>query len=133
MNRTVTISGSYRKHLDRIIEAKAEFERHGYRVLRPHTAKVVSDADGVVRLEGDPNDKAAIQQAQLDAITRSDLLYVVNPAGYLGPSATLEAGVATGRGVPVFCAERAFEEGVNLIAAGYGSPAEAIAYLEGST
>src|ERR1017187_7610830 len=91
---TVTISGSYRKHLNRILAAKRRFEELGAIVLRPHTEEVVSSEGALVRLQGDPLNVRAVQLLQLEAIAASELVYVVNPGGYVGASATLEVGDA---------------------------------------
>ena len=127
---TVTISGSYRKHLDRILEAKRRFEELGAVVLRPHTDEVVGPEGPLVRLEGDPQDTQAVQNAQLAAIAQSDLVYVVNPGGYVGPSATLEVGYARRGETLVVTAEPAFEEAVAAVVDGVGGPEDALQLLD---
>jgi len=130
MQAKVTISGSYRKHFDRIVEAKKAFEQLGAVVLRPETDVVSSSDEELVRLEGDPEDLRAVQEAQLSAIAECDLLYVVNPGGYLGPSATLEVGYAHRAGIPVVTAEAAFEPAVAAVARGSGEPVEALEFAD---
>lgn len=122
MLRTVTISGSYSKHFDRITSAKQEFEALGVEVLRPVSETVISSIDGLVRLEGDPQDYQDIHKAQLQAISGSDLLYVVNPGGYVGSAATLEIGYAHALGIPIATSEKAFEAAVAIIDHRVGSP-----------
>lgn len=119
--RVVTISGSYRKHFDRLLEAKEQFEQAGCLVLRPHTDQVEGLGGEFVRLAGDPEDLAGIQRAQLEAIDRSSLLYVVNPGGYVGSSATGEAFWAAAKSVPVVLAEEPYEKAVATIASGFGN------------
>lgn len=125
----ITISGSYRKHLDRILVVKRRFEELGAEVLRPHTEEVVGAEGPLVRLKGDPDDAKSVQLSQLQAITRSDLVYVVNPGGYVGPSATLEVGYARRGDTLVITAEPAFEEAVSAVVDGVGKPEDALAQL----
>jgi hypothetical protein len=125
----VTISGSYRKHLERILVAKRRFEELGAVVLRPHTEEIVDSEGALVRLQGDPDDVRAVQLLQLQAIAQSDLVYVVNPGGYVGASATLEVGDARRGGALIVTAEPAFEDAVAAVIGGVGNPEEALALL----
>lgn len=125
----VTIGGSYRKHFPRIARAADEFRSAGAQVLRPATSDVVSSDDELVRLAGDPEDAIGVEQAQFDAISASTMLYVVNPGGYVGPSAIAQAGVAYGRGVKVVCSEPPFERAMQAIIAGVGAPDTALKLL----
>lgn len=133
--KIVTISGSYRKHWDRILAAKHTFEEMGWTVLRPHTEKI-DDPDGqFVRLEGDPEDPRERQAAQLAAICKSALVYNVNPGGYVGTQSGGEAFFCEGLRrsgliVPFFCQEQPFEQAIAYLAAGHGSPREAALYVE---
>jgi hypothetical protein len=129
----VTISGSYRKHLDRILVAKRRFEELGATVLRPHTEEIADAEASLVRLQGDPDDVREVQSLQLQAIARSDLVYVVNPGGYVGASATLEVGYARRGATIVVTAEPAFEDAVATVVSGIGSPEEALAFVESQT
>jgi len=122
----VTIAGSYRKHFDRILEAKQLFEHLGAEVLRPHAEKITSQDEELVRLEGDPSGLRAVQEAQLEAIRKSDLLFVVNPGGYLGSSSTLEVGYAHRQGAPVVTNEQPFEAVVATLIKTVGTPEDAL-------
>lgn len=126
----ITISGSYRKHFDRLISVKKDFESLGANVLRPHSDEISSADEELVRLEGDPETLRAIQEKQLEALRDSDLVYVVNPGGYLGPSATLEVGYAHRAGTPVFTSEAPFEPAVAAVISGVVTPGEALALAE---
>lgn len=121
----ITISGSYRKHLNRILDAKREFEGLGAEVLRPQSEEIRDHENELVRLSGDPDDLRAVQEAQLEAVGDCDLLYVVNPAGYVGPSATLEIGYANARGKKIITSEPPFEAAVAVLVDGFGSATEA--------
>jgi nucleoside 2-deoxyribosyltransferase len=120
----VTISGSYNKHLDRILEARTRFLEMGAEVLRPQNKEVLAAKGDFVRLQGDTGSAQDIHDAQLNAIRHSDFIYVVNPGGYVGPSATFEAGYAAGQGIPVVAQEAPFEGAVALKAR-VGTPEEA--------
>jgi len=102
-NFTCTISGSFRRSLSAIESKLAEFRRAGFTILSPRNTRSVGEVTGFVLLEGDTGSPKDIEQGHLNAIRRSDCLYVVNPGGYIGPSATLEVGYALSLGVPVFC------------------------------
>jgi hypothetical protein len=129
---TVTIAGSYRKHLDRLLESAERFRGLGADVLRPGTGAVV-DEDGeedFVRLEGDPADAGTVHRRQLDSIDLSELLYVVNPGGYVGPSATANVAWAAKGGKLVVLAEPAYELVVATLAGGVGDEEYAIGLLK---
>lgn len=129
----MTITGSYRKHFERLIEAKRQFEALGARVLRPHAETISSVDEDLVLLPGDPDDARELQQAQLEAIAASDLLYVVNPGGYVGAAATLDVGYAHRGGTAIATSELPFEASVAALATVIGNPEralEALAELE---
>lgn len=126
MSVHVTIAGSYNKHFARIVHAATEFRARDAEVLRPHTDEIVSTDEQLVRLHGDPHDAIGVERAQFQAIADSQLLYVVNPGGYVGPSALVQAGLAYGRGVRVVCSEPPFERSMNAIIAGVGTPEHAL-------
>lgn len=107
----VTVAGSYRKHFSAISQARQHFLDHDCVVLRPNTDELAPDnpTDQTRRLVGDPTDEGATAAAQRRAIAGSDILYVVNPGGYVGPSAIAEMGYAYALGVLVTTAEPAYE------------------------
>lgn len=121
----ITLSGSYSKHLERILRAREEFVSLGAEVLRPATDEVVS-RDGQVLLAGDPQDASLLRDEQFLAIDASEMLYLVNPGGYVGAAATLEAGYAHALGLPVIAAEEPFETEVELVVEGFGDPDRAL-------
>jgi len=125
----VTIAGSYRKHFDRIVEAKRRFEELGAQVLRPRSETIAASDAELVRLEGDPDDLRAVREAQFEAIRACDLLYVVNPGGYAGASACIEVGYAHRGGTPVITSEPPFETDAKVLVAAVGGPEEAIEWM----
>ena len=128
---TITVTGSYRKHLSRIFEARRRFLEAGAIVLRPHTEQMSGSDGSLILLEGDPHTASEVRRAQLQAIEKSDLLYVVNPGGYVGPAATADAGYAHRSGTLIVCSEPAWEDVVADMAGGVGSPDRALEILEG--
>lgn len=122
----VTIAGSYSRHLKSILAYRAAFVEAGARVVRPVTSEVVDEGTNVVRLAGDPEDAASIASAQRRAVSRSDVLYVVNPGGYVGPSALVEIGYAYALGVIVVASEPAYERAAAQLAH-HATPADVVA------
>ena len=100
-----TIVGSYRKHFDRIWAVAEELRALGVEVIRPASSTVIDASGPVVRLQGDPDDAAAIRDAQLAAINASDFVYAVNTGSYLGDESVWDLGYANGRGKPTFLRE----------------------------
>lgn len=100
---TCTISGSFRKYLTEVSERIRESEREGILVLSPRSTRVVGEDHGFVFFEGEPTDPYEVELGHLEAISKSDFLWVVNPDGYIGTSASMEIGCATANSVPVFC------------------------------
>lgn len=121
----VTIAGSYRKHLHRIYEARDLFHDAGAEVLRPREGAEPNPPDDVVLAQD-------TRLAQFQAIDTCDVLYIVNPGGYIGPATTLEAGYAYRAGVPVFSQEPPSDNDVAAICAGSGSPEEVLVVFEES-
>jgi len=100
------VSGSFNRFLPQIQEAIGELSNLGIKVLSPKVSKPVSQIGGFVMLEKDKGTPGAIETKHLQAIAKSDFLYVVNPEGYIGDSVALEIGYALSKGVPVYSSER---------------------------
>ena len=98
----VTISGSFRKHLETIIEYKEQFEKQGFEVLSPKSGKVVSNHEGFIILENDSGNIDHIESLHLKAIAESDILYVICNDGYIGNSTSMEIGFANALNLPIF-------------------------------
>ncbi len=101
----VAISGSFRKHWNQIEGARKEFTEEGARVLSPVNGPPELEKEGFAFLRADVGSPAELEARHLSAIQRSDLLYVVNPAGYLGSSVALEIGYALAWDVPIWSSE----------------------------
>jgi NTP pyrophosphatase (non-canonical NTP hydrolase) len=102
----VTLSGSLHRHTAAIAKTAAEFGDGGGVILSPRSTEVQrEDEEGFVYLSGDRGEPGEIERAHLAAIGRSDLLYIVNPGGYLGLSTAMEIGYALARSVPVYASD----------------------------
>jgi NTP pyrophosphatase (non-canonical NTP hydrolase) len=102
---TCTVSGSFRRFLPQISAKITECADQDVAVLSPRSVQALGDQGGFVFLKGDRGEPKEIECAHLQAIRKSDFLYVVNPEGYIGPSATMEVGYALALSVPVFSLE----------------------------
>lgn len=130
---TCAVSGSFRRFLDDVRSAIRELRALGVRVLSPPSTEVAGELDGFVMLKGDRGDPSVIEQAHLQGIARSDFLYVVNPEGYIGRSASLEIGYALACSVPVFCSSNPSEEMMLGLVVVKQSLPELVATLEQGT
>jgi len=99
---SATISGSFHKHLDEIHRKIREFREAGIEIVSPALSQPICSRDSFVMLETDSGSPEEIEMKHLKAISRSDLLYVVNPEGYVGKSVALEIGFAVSKNIPVY-------------------------------
>jgi NTP pyrophosphatase (non-canonical NTP hydrolase) len=118
------VSGSFTKHLDEVRAAVAEFDGLGVDVLSPRDGPPIRDESGFVYLRGDTGRSDEIEKRHLEAIERSDLLYIVNPNGYLGASVALEIGFAIAWRTPIWSSHEFAESPHNLLVR-VGTPGEA--------
>jgi len=102
------VSGSFIKSKDKIDSAIDELTSLGVLVLAPDKGWIYKPPQKALRDEFRPlpsevdmtiND---IENNFLSKVRKSDLLYVVNPEGYIGNSVSMEIGFAIALGVPVF-------------------------------
>ncbi|MCK5127308.1 MAG: hypothetical protein KAR42_13720 [candidate division Zixibacteria bacterium] len=100
-----TICGSFNRYLSEIEHKIKEIKALGITVLSPKNTNALSTDGGFVRLQGDCNSNKEIEVLHLQAIERSDFIYIVNPHGYLGNSTIFEIGYAISRGIPVYSSD----------------------------
>jgi NTP pyrophosphatase (non-canonical NTP hydrolase) len=98
----VTVSGSFRKFRTEIGEVIRELKAQGIEVAAPRTTEPTEESNGFVRLVGDTGSEKDLEEGHLRAVLSSDLLYVVDPGGYIGSSTTLEVGAAIAASIPVY-------------------------------
>lgn len=99
----VVLSGSYRKDVLGLKHTFEELKDLGCEVLSPSNIEVESEVEGFVYMKGEsvlaPD---LIELRHLQAIERSNFVWLHAPEGYVGTSASLEVGFARAAGVPVF-------------------------------
>lgn len=107
MRLHIVISGSFRKHLQDIGIALANFKKSNVEVLAPLTQEAGSDnADFVFLATDDPEKSADVLEKEFLAnINKADFLYLANVEGYVGQSAATEMSVAVMGGIPVVTAQ----------------------------
>lgn len=102
----VTVSGPFRRAPMQVAQAVGALRDAGAEVLSPREPRVVDAFGPFVFVESDRSRTIrTVQDAHLEAITRSDMLWLVAPDGHLGDSAALEVGWAMHAGVPVMSGE----------------------------
>lgn len=104
---SVALIGSFRKYYPEVLEAARVFADAGLTVKSPPISRIVSDGPEFVRFESDPPESTdhELQEATMEKIFNSDLVYVVNPKGYVGRTTTYELGRVHERGMAVYYAE----------------------------
>ena len=116
--RHVTLSGSFRKHLDYILEKKSHLERHGTRVLSPRFTEPKNPGETFVVFGGEEGlSPLELERHHLDSIAQSDALIVCDPSGYVGASAMFEIGYAHSLGKRIIFTEKPEEFMLNTIPA----------------
>jgi hypothetical protein len=124
---SVTISGSLRRHKDQIDKDRDSFSQRGAKVLSPAPGPKDSTYRGFTKLAGDPSDVPRVTEGRhLDAIDKSDLLWVVVPDGKIGVSTALEIGYAHARYVPMFSKGPIDDPTVETMVTAVSSPEQAI-------
>jgi len=122
---SIVISGSFRKHFEGIQQSIQEFEKISVDVLSPKKSKVVNPEEEFAILESDDTaDPKTLEQRHLDAIVKADALYIYNPNGYIGASATMELGLALALGKPIFQKEVAEDFTLKLFSGIVATPQE---------
>jgi nucleoside 2-deoxyribosyltransferase len=102
---TVSICGSYHRHLKKMHMLIKECKTLGIEVLIPKHAVRKASTNGFVYLKGEIGTPKQLQEKNFDAIARSSFVLVVDTKGYIGPSTSMEIGYAIAKGIPIFCTE----------------------------
>lgn len=99
----VTVSGSFRRHLPAIQRAVETLVDLGWVVLSPADPRVAGSFGDFLFVRSDIRRSIkGVQNRHLEAIGRSDFLWLVCPDGYVGQSAAMEVGYAVAARVPVY-------------------------------
>jgi len=105
-NVQVVLSGSYRKDYEGLRRTYEHLKDLNCEVLSPSSVNAVNELDGFVYMLGEESEAPdAIESRHLDAIQRSQFMWLHAPSGYVGTSAALEVGFAHAIGVPIFSGE----------------------------
>ena len=97
------VSGSFRRHLSEIQQAVAELTDRGVKVLSPADPRVVDEFGDFLFVASDRlRSIHAVESRHLTAIRSADFLWLVDPDGYVGPSASMELGFALAAQTPIF-------------------------------
>ena len=100
---TVTVSGSFHRHLAAIYMAVGEFREAGITVLSPSDPRVIDHIGEFLFVASDRvRSIRLVQDRHLQCIGASAFLWLVAPDGYVGPSAAMEIGFAISAKTPVF-------------------------------
>jgi NTP pyrophosphatase (non-canonical NTP hydrolase) len=128
---SVAISGSFRRHLDGIMETARQFADLGIDVLSPRISKAIKKNAPFVLLESDDSSNPEIlEQRHLEAIAAADALYVYNRDGYFGYSTTLELGWAVALAKPIFCREQVADTTLKIFCKQVATPADVLKELQ---
>lgn len=98
-----TISGSFNHHYNSVTEFHGNLSQEkNYKILSPKDMNIRDQSTDFILLKSDISNKInQIEESHLKAISKSDLLYVVNPKDYIGISTALEIGYARALNIPI--------------------------------
>jgi ADP-ribose pyrophosphatase YjhB (NUDIX family) len=101
------IIGSFRKHYAQISEIIELFNKNNIQILSPQIAQVVNPSDEFVLFDYDPEHLNAreLEDIVLKKCHKADFVYLVNPQGYVGLSASFEIGYCYAHNLPIFAME----------------------------
>lgn len=119
--RYVTISGSFRKYLDYILEVKGRLEKTGTKILSPRFTEPKNPGEKFVIFTGEEGlSPLELERHHLKSISESDVLIVCDPEGYIGASALIEIGFANSLGKRIIFMEKPEEFILNTLPAEVG-------------
>lgn len=119
--RSVTISGSFRKHLPFILQIKTLLETNGIKILSPRFTEPKNPGEEFVIFTGEEGlSPLELERHHLRSIADSDALIVCDPDGYVGASALIEIGYANALGKRIIFVETPEEFMLNTLPAEIG-------------
>ncbi|HKC04702.1 MAG TPA: hypothetical protein VKC54_02430 [Patescibacteria group bacterium] len=105
--RYVTLSGSFRKHLDFILKIRKELVDKNVQVLSPRFIEPKNPGEEFVVFTGEEGlTPLQLERHHLESIEKSDALIVCDPEGYVGASALIEIGYAQSLGKRIIFVEK---------------------------
>jgi hypothetical protein len=110
-SHTSLIIGSFRKHYDDMINVIRLFHNKGIEVLSPKEAEILNPEDEFVVFDYDPKhlSERELEDLVLEKMHMCNFVYLVNPGGYIGLSASFEVGYCAAHGIDVYALERSTE------------------------
>lgn len=125
---SVVVLGSFRKHLDGIMQTAQAFRSLGCEVLSPGVGRPINPGAEFVKLDTDGDkSEAALLAFVLGAIDRADLVYFYSPDGYLGAAAAAELGYCRAASKRVYFLAEPADSILRLYGGRAATPAEAVA------
>lgn len=116
--RHVTLSGSFRKHLDYILKVRKVLVDNGVEVLSPRFTEPKNPGEEFVVFSGEEGmAPLELERHHLHSIEQCDALIVCDPEGYVGASALIEIGYAQALGKRIIFAEKPEEFMLNTLPA----------------
>jgi nucleoside 2-deoxyribosyltransferase len=103
---SVSICGSYHRHLKKMHKLILECKKLGIEVHIPRNPVRKSSTNGFVFLKGEKGTPKQLQENNFDSIARSSFVLVVNTNGYIGSSTAMEIGFAIAKDIPIFCTDK---------------------------
>lgn len=114
--RHVTISGSFRKHLEYILKIRKQLVGQGVEILSPRFTEPKNPGEEFVVFSGEEGlSPLELERHHLHSIEQCDALIVCNPEGYVGASALLEIGYANALKKRIIFAEKPEEFMLNTL------------------
>ncbi len=103
--------GSFRKHYPHMVDVIKKFEGAGIEVLSPKVAEILNPDDEFVVFDYDPEhlSEKELEDLVLEKMHKSRFVYLVNPGGYIGLSASFEVGYCAAHGIDVYAMEPSTE------------------------
>lgn len=104
---TTVLSGSYRRHLHRLMWLKAQLEAQQICVLSPVGTGSTNPGATFVLLDADPvNDHQLLQDAVFAKLRTCSFQVLANFDGYLGSASILEVGYGIALGLQIYAVEK---------------------------
>jgi|694.fasta_scaffold00232_10 hypothetical protein len=114
--KSVTLSGSFRKHLNYIVEIRAKLIKENVEVLSPRFTEPKNAGEEFVIFSGEEGlSPLNLERHHLESIEKSDALIVCDPQGYVGASALIEIGYAQALGKRIIFIEKPEEFMLNTL------------------
>lgn len=97
-----TLIGSFRKDRSKLEATFSELSKH-FELLCPKSIDFIDHKADFVKAAHEIDDSVnVIEERVLEAIRKSDFVWLFAPSGYVGTSASFEMGLAYSLGVPIY-------------------------------